>query len=46
MSNGFDLETAIKMFLIFKEWGHSTDLDEFLDFIKEQGVKIREGKDE
>ena len=46
MSNGLDLEGAIKLFLIFKEWSYSNDLQEFLDFVKEQGVKIREGVDE
>ncbi len=40
---GFDLETAIKTFLVFKEWGHSTTLTEFLEFIKDQGIRIRKG---
>ncbi|MGD9382075.1 MAG: hypothetical protein PVI03_06485 [Candidatus Thorarchaeota archaeon] len=40
---GFDLETAIRMFLAYKEWGHSDDLAAFLEFVKEQGMKIREG---
>ncbi len=40
---GFDLETAIKTFLVFKEWGHSTTLTDFLEFIKDQGIRIRKG---
>jgi len=40
--NGFDLETAIRIFVNYKEWGHSEDLDAFLKFVKEQGMRIRE----
>lgn len=40
---GFDLETAIKTFLVYNEWSHSEDLQAFLEFVKEKGLKIREG---
>ena len=40
---GFDLETAIKTFLVSKEWGFSEDLDIFLKFVKKEGLRIREG---
>jgi hypothetical protein len=43
---GFDLETAIKIFLVYKEYGHSDDLAAFLEFVKEKGLKIREGDNE
>jgi len=42
-SAGFDLETAIKTFLVSQEWGHSEDLDTFLEFVKKEGLRIKEG---
>ena len=42
---GFDLETAINIFLAYKDWDFSDDLQYFLEFVKEQGMKIREGID-
>lgn len=41
---GFDLETAIKTFLTYKEWGHSEDLEAFLKFVREKGLRIIEPK--
>ena len=42
---GFDLETAIKIFLVYKEWNHSEDLDSFLKFVKGKGLRIIEPKE-
>jgi len=41
--SAFDLETAITTFLIYKEWGHSDDLAAFLEFVRKEGLKIKEG---
>lgn len=40
---GFDLATAIKIFLCYRNCGPSEDLADFLSFIKKYGIKIRQG---